>query len=225
MSIHLKMPPELHVICNRWSQAMGKLKAEKERIEYIQDELPALLRNRGIFLELLGNIAKGQPYPDTRQAQLFEDEILLHLNPKPLFSIRMFIYEPGAYTPIHDHNSWGVIGSASGKIGVVKYSREDDGSRQGYAQLHKTEDLILAAGQTDVALPLNQGIHQTGNAASDTGVMVSVYGRPIRQVYIHRFDLENHKVVRMYPPRLKKRLLATQALDAMGGIPASTSHG
>ena len=221
MSAHPKMPAELVSICNRWSQDMQKLKAEKERIEYNQDGLPALLCNRAIFLELLGNIATGQPYPDTRQAQLFEDEILLYLNTKPLFSIRMFIYEPNAYTPIHDHNSWGVIGSVLGKIGVMHYRREDDGSIQGHAQLRKTEDLILEVGQIDVALPLNQGIHQTGNPDSDTSIMVSVYGRPIRQIYIHRYDIENNRVFRMYPPRLRKRLLATQALDIMGAKPAS----
>jgi predicted metal-dependent enzyme (double-stranded beta helix superfamily) len=219
------MPAELVSICNRWSQDMHKLKAEKERIEYIQDGLPALLCNRGIFLELLGNIATGQPYPDTRQAQLFEDEILLYLNTKPLFSIRMFIYEPGAYTPIHDHNSWGVIGSALGNISVMNYLREDNGSIQGHAQLRKTEDLILEVGQIDVALPLNQGIHQTGNPDSDTSIMVSVYGRPIRQLYIHRFDIENNRVFRMYPPRLRKRLLATQALDIMGAKSASAFPG
>jgi hypothetical protein len=108
-----------------------------------------------------------------------------------------------------------------GKIGVIKYRREDDGSEQGYARLHKSEDLILEGSQTDIALPLNQGIHQTGNPDSDTSIMVSVYGRPIRQVYIHRFDLENNRIIRMYPPRIKKRLLATQALDIMGAIPAS----
>ena len=221
MSAHPKMPAELVSICNRWSQDLQKLKAEKEQIEYIQDGLPALLCNRGIFLELLGNIVKGQPYPDTRQARLFEDEILLYLNTKPLFSIRMSIYEPGSYTPIHDHNSWGVIGSALGKIGVIKYIREDDGSKQGYARLHKTEDLILEGTQTDITLPLNQGIHQTENPDSDTSIMVSVYGRPMRQIYIHRFDLENNRVFRMYSPRLKKRLLATQALTTMGAKPAS----
>jgi predicted metal-dependent enzyme (double-stranded beta helix superfamily) len=225
MSAHPKMPAELVSICNRWSQDMHKLKAEKERIEYIQDGLPALLCNRGIILELLNNIATGQSYPDTRQAQLFEDEILLYLNTKPLFSIRMFIYEPGAYTPIHDHNSWGVIGPALGNIGVMNYLREDDGSMQGFAQLRKTEDLILGVGQTVVALPLNQGIHQTGNPDSDTSIMVSVYGRPIRQLYIHRFDIENNRVFRMYPPRLRKRLLATQALDIMGAKSASAFPG
>ena len=213
MSAHPKMPAELVYICNRWSQAMEKIKAEKERIEYIQGELPTLLCNRGIFLELLGNIVKGQPYPDTRQAQLFEDEILLYLNPKPMFSIRMFIYEPGVYTPIHDHNSWGVIGAALGKIGVIKYVREDDGSKPGYARLRKSLKLILEGSQTDIALPLNQGIHQTGNPENQTSIMVSVYGRPIRQVYIHRYDVENQTVDRLYPPRIKKRLLATQALD------------
>ena len=225
MSTLKKMPHELHAICNRWSEALNTITDEKDRMEYVQNELPALLCNRAMYLELLGGIASGRPYPDTRQAQLFEDEILLHLNTKPMFSIRMFIYEPGVYTPIHDHNSWGVIGSALGKIGVIKYVREDDGLKQGYARLRKTEDLILEGSQTDVALPLNLGIHQTGNPDSQTSIMVSVYGRPIRRVYIHRFDLENKKVFRMYPPRIKKRLLATQALDILDKIPAPPSSG
>jgi predicted metal-dependent enzyme (double-stranded beta helix superfamily) len=220
MAMHQKMPTQLLALCNRWSEALNTIVDKKDRIEYVQKELPALLRNRDLFVELLGNIASGRPYPDTRQAQLFEDEILLHLNTKPMFSIRMFIYGPGIYTPIHDHTSWGVIGSALGKIGVIKYIREDDGLKQEYARLHKTEDLILEGSQTDVALPLNLGIHQTGNPDSQTSIMVSIYGRPIRQIYIHRFDLENKKVFRMYPPRIKKRLLATQALDILDKIPA-----
>ena len=150
-----------------------------------------------------------------RSAQLFDDEILLHLNTNPMFSIRMFIYEPGVYTPIHDHNSWGVIGAALGKIGVKKYVRDDDGSKPGYARLNKTEDLILEGSQTDLALPLNQGIHQTGNSDSQTSIMVSVYGRPIRRLYIQRFDPDNNSVYRMYPPRMKKKMLAARVLDIL----------
>lgn len=213
MATHKKMPAQLLAICRRWSEDLIQLNGEKDRMQYVQNELSVLLQSRDIFIELLGNIAGGNPYPDTRQAQLFEDEILLYLNIKPMFSIRMFIYEPGFYTPIHDHNSWGVIGSAVGKIGVKKYVREDDGTKPGFARLRKSEDLILEGSQTDIALPLNQGIHQTGNADSQTSIMVSVYGRPIRKVYIHRFDLEAQTVLRLYPPRIKKRLLASQALD------------
>ena len=207
------MPAQLLAVCRRWSEEMTGLNNQKDRIRYVQKELPALLHQRDIFVELLGNIASGRPYPDIRHAQLFEDEILLYLNTKPLFSIRMFIYEPGVYTPIHDHNSWGVIGAALGKIGVIKYVREDDGSKPGYARLRPSDKLILEGSQTDLALPLNQGIHQTGNPESQIGIMVSVYGRPIRQTYVHRFDFENQTIFRLYPPRIKKRMLATRALD------------
>ena len=223
MTVYQKMPADLLAICKRWSEEMIELNDDEDRMQYVQRELPVLLNKRDILIELLGNIAGGKPYPDTRQAQLFEDEILLHLNTRPMFSIRMFIYEPGIYTPIHDHNSWGVIGSAVGKIGVKKYVRDDDGSKPGFARLRKSADLILEGSQTDLALPLNQGIHQTGNADSRTSIMISVYGRPIRQVYIHRFDLENQTVFRLYPPRIKKRLLASQALDVLDKTTAVSS--
>ena len=140
-----------------------------------------------------------------------------------MFSIRMFIYEPGVYTPIHDHNSWGVIGAALGKIGVINYVRKDDGSKPGHARLRRSETLTLEGSQTDLALPLNQGIHQTGNPENRTSIMVSVYGRPIRQIYIHRFDFENQTVYRLYPPRIKKRMLAARALDVIALLPEPTS--
>ncbi len=215
MSADKKMPSELRLTCNRWSESLIKLDDQKDRIEYVRNELPALLNNQAVFVELLGCIAGGRPYPDVRKAQLFEDEILLHLNTKPMFSIRMFIYEPGVFTPIHDHTAWGVIGSALGKIGVRNYVREDDGDRPGYALVRESEKLTLALGETDVALPLNQGIHQTGNPGRHTCIMVSVYGRPIRRLYIQRFDPDNNSVYRMYPPRMKKKLLAAGALDIL----------
>jgi hypothetical protein len=116
-----------------------------------------------------------------------------------------------------------VIGPALGKIGVIKYVREDDGSKSAYARLCKSETLTLEGSQTDLALPLNQGIHQTGNSANQASIMVSVYGRPIRQIYIHRFDFENQTVYRLYPPRIKKRMLAARALDMIELLPEPTS--
>jgi len=45
--------------------------------------------------------------------------------------------------------------------------------------------------------------------------MVSVYGTPLRRLYIQRFNLENGGVHRVFPPRFKKKMLAEQALKAM----------
>lgn len=207
-----KEPPELRKICDRWADAFEKLKEEKGRIEFVRHELPELLLNGSLVKDLLTKMTEGGSYPDIRQAQMFDDEILLHLNPKRLFSIRMFLYGPGDYTPIHDHSSWGVSGSALGNLGVLKYCREDDGSADGYARLIQTETLTLTPGETDVTFPLDRGIHQTGNPTENTIIMISIYGSPMRRLYVNRFDLRENRIFKLYPPRLKKKMLAAQAL-------------
>ena len=208
-----KPPEELLEICNRWSEAIEGISGDPARIEYFQNELPGFLLNQTLIEELLKNIKSGNPYPDLRQAQIIDDEILLYLNPKRLFSLRMFLYGPGDYTPIHDHSSWGVSGAAAGELGVIRYVREDDGSVEGYAQLLQAAPLHLMPGEIELTRPLNEGIHQTGNPSDGVTMMVSIYGSPIRRPYINCFDYRTKKVERLYPPRIKKKMLATQALD------------
>lgn len=205
-------PPELLEICSRWGEAFEQMSFDDERRQYMQAELPAVLLNKDLFINILRGMVQGSPYPDIRQAQMIDDEILLYLNPRRLFSLRMFLYAPGAYTPIHDHNAWGISGSALGNLEIIKYRRLDDGSTEGYAKLQKSEVFTLAPGATEVTLPLNAGIHQTGNPTAETIIMVSVYGKPMRRTYIQCFDSGRDEVVRVYPPRIKKRNLAAEAL-------------
>ena len=106
-----KPPDELLRICNRWSRSIEKISGDAARMEFFQNELPGFLRKQTVFTKLLKNIKAGSPYPDLRQAQMIDDEILLYLNPKRLFSLRMFLYGPGEYTPIRDHSSWCVSGA------------------------------------------------------------------------------------------------------------------
>jgi predicted metal-dependent enzyme (double-stranded beta helix superfamily) len=208
-----KPPEELLEICKRWSDSIENISGDAARMDFFQNELPGFLRNQSVFQELLKNIIGGSPYPDLRQAQMIDDEILLYLNPKRLFSLRMFLYGPGDYTPIHDHNSWGVSGAAVGELGVIRYAREDDGTVEGYARLRQTARVQLQPGEIELTRPLNDGIHQTGNPGQGTTIMISIYGSPVRRLYINRFDHEHNKVDRLYPPRIKKKMLAAQALD------------
>jgi hypothetical protein len=208
-----KPPEELLKICNRWSQAIENISGDAARMEFFQNELPGFLRKQTVFTKLLKNIKAGSPYPDLRQAQMIDDEILLYLNPKRLFSLRMFLYGPGEYTPIHDHSSWGVSGAAAGELGVIRYGREDDGSVEGFAQLLQAAPIYLQPGEIELTRPLNEGIHQTGNPVDGTTIMVSIYGSPIRRLYINRFDDKSGKVEKLYPPRIRKKMLAAQALD------------
>ena len=210
-----KPPEELLKICNRWSQAIENISGDAARMEFFQNELPGFLRKQTVFTKLLKNIKAGRPYPDLRQAQMIDDEILLYLNPKRLFSLRMFLYGPGEYTLIHDHSSWGVSGAAAGELGVMRYSREDDGSVEGFARLLQAAPVYLQRGEIELTRPLNEGIHQTGNPVDGTTIMVSIYGSPIRRLYINRFDDKTGKVEKLYPPRIRKKMLAIEALKRL----------
>jgi len=209
------MPEELLDLCSSWSEELDRLTDPSSRIRCIRDRLPELLEKQPLFIELLRCIDRGCPYPDIRHTDAFENEILLYLNPKRIFSLRMFLFGPGEFTPVHDHNSWGVVGTAMNRLTVVKYAREDDGSLDGHARVHPTESLTLDPGDTDITLPLNDGIHKTGNEGKNPVIMVNVYGSPIRRLFVHGFEIEKNRVYRMYAPRMKKKLLAREALAQM----------
>jgi predicted metal-dependent enzyme (double-stranded beta helix superfamily) len=215
MSVSSRMPSELLGICTAWSAEMETLTDKKARIGFIQQRLPDLLLNTPLFEELVERMTKGDSYPDIRHTDAFDNEILLYLSPKRIFSLRMFLFGPGDFTPIHDHNSWGVTGTASNELTVVKYHRDDDESVEGYAKLHENRRVTLLPGATEITMPLNEGIHQTGNLTQDPMIMVSVYGSPIRRLYVNGFDMEKNCVFKMYAPRLKKKILARQVLKSI----------
>jgi hypothetical protein len=203
-------------ICRRWSAAVA---GSRERLEYFRAELPALLAQGSLFGDILAGICRGSSFPDIRLGTLFDNEIVLFQDPGRAFSLRMFIFGPGEKTPVHDHSAWGVLGSAFGHLEVVRYRREDDGAVEGLAQLSVAERRVLDPGETETTLALDQGIHRTGSPAGGATLMVNIYGPPGRRLHIHCFDPESGRVQRLYPQRIRKRMLAELALAQMGARP------
>lgn len=211
-----KIPEPFQRYCRQWSRDFRQLSSSEDRIEYTRKALPELLLDRSAWSSILGNITEGRPYPDIRGAAFFENEVLLYLDEARLFSIRIYFFEPGEYTMIHDHSAWGISGTPAGRLGVVKYRREDDGSEDDRVRLKEREHLTLAPGEVEMTPPLDSGIHRTGNPLSEgTILMVSVYGKPMRRLYIQQYHPETHRVTRVYPPKLKKKRLAGRALNLM----------
>jgi predicted metal-dependent enzyme (double-stranded beta helix superfamily) len=209
---------ELQAVFDRWAQSIQKIKSQNERIAFTRAEMPTLLLNRRLLKKILIDIVGGKRYPDVRQATMFLNEFILYINHQRLLSARLYIYEPGQYTPIHDHNSWGVYGCVSEKVEVIRYRRQDDETRHGYAQLRETDRIILLPGDTSVVRPQNDGIHQAGNPGAGTCVMLSIYGTPIRRLYVNQYDRNRNIVSRLYPPRLRKKRLAARALETMKAV-------
>ncbi|MEE8399868.1 MAG: cysteine dioxygenase family protein [Desulfobacterales bacterium] len=209
------MPDALRTICDHWSTSMEKISGHKSRLAYIREALPDLLLDTSIFSDILNNIIDGADYPDTRKAHMFDNEILLFTDKQRLFSIRMYLWAPGEYTPIHDHNAWGVIGPITGSLSVTRYAREDAGSDETTASLKEEGKTLLTPGQTDAVLPLDNGIHKTGNPGEMTNATINLYGTPVRRTYINHFDTASGKVYKIHAPRQRKRMLASEALRSL----------
>jgi hypothetical protein len=98
---------------------------------------------------------------------------------------------------------------------VINYSRLDDGSRAGYAELKERERFFLNPGESAHTYPLDRGIHMTGNPTLDTVITLSLYGKPLARPYIQGFDAVNGRVFRIMSPRRKKAHLAAEALRTL----------
>jgi hypothetical protein len=197
---------------------MDHLRGNQARMDYIRDVLPGLLADESPFVDILRRMAKAQRYPDLSKPTLFDNEVLLYLDRARRFSLRIFLFGPKEYTPIHDHSSWGVIGTLFAPLDIVKYERLDDGSRTGIARLGEPRSRMLRLGETDLTLPLDGGIHKTGNAGDTPMVMVNVYGSPVRRTYINCFDPVHNRLYRLYAPHLRKRNLAEAVLTGLSTV-------
>ena len=201
-------PEDLHDYCTEWSDPLGQLTDNESKIAYVRQRLPALLENQLLITAVLNDIKQNAGRPERRRHMLFDNEWRLHMDAKRRFSVRMYLFRPGEITVVHDHSSWGVLGSASGEMEIVKYRRKDDGQKSGYALLEETERITCTPGRTDTTLPLDKGIHRVGNPSDQTIVVINVYGTPLRRLYMNRFDIENNRITKIFPPRLKKKMPA-----------------
>ena len=204
------MNPEIASYCHKWSEAMGTITADQDRMAYFQEQLPALLLDRPAVEPVLQNMAKGRPWPDLRDPGLFVHEILLYLDPGRRFSLRLYLHPANDHTAIHDHTSWGISGCPAGRLSVIPY-RMNGEIEEDHASLTRLEPIILAPGQVTVTRPWNHGIHQTGSPDDDPSVMISVYGRPGRRLYVNTFDAAG-RATRRYPPKMLRRMLAKESL-------------
>lgn len=215
MNTHTHLPEQAIRLFEKWSNNIEKISGDRQKIEYFRRELPEILKDKTFFIEMMEKIVKGSPFPDTRRSGLFENEVILYYSASRLFSLRFAIYEPGEYTIIHDHSSWGVFGTVNGCLEVIKYRRMDDGSRAYHARLGEISRKLLYPTETEFTLPLHSGIHSIGNPSSQLILTSSVYGKPLRRLFINAFDIKSERIIPIYPPKIKKKRQAQQLLKLL----------
>jgi predicted metal-dependent enzyme (double-stranded beta helix superfamily) len=92
-------------------------------------------------------------------------------------TLLLFIWPPGARTPIHDHTSWGAYYCVLGSVLEERYVRVDDGAQPDRACLRAglRRRLRRTDGFATVG-PYAEGIHRIANPYRRTAISVHLYG-------------------------------------------------
>ena len=112
---------------------------------------------------------------------------LLWCDPFERFSVVSFVWGPGAKTPVHDHQMWGLVGMLRGSETSQAFARDP-------ATGVMTKGVLtpLKPGDVEILRPSLGDIHQVANALPDAGsISIHVYGGNIGAVRRHTFDVAN----------------------------------
>jgi predicted metal-dependent enzyme (double-stranded beta helix superfamily) len=206
----------LEEFCEAFRALQGERPKTPRLLDMGQQLLRKLLKEPVWFGEFLQRYIASPTFLADQPASVFDNEIRLHRSPDKSFTILAYIWDNPDLCAVHDHSAWGLIGSLLNPLREVRYRRLDDGEVEGFAELEQVSDSLLEPGEVGFVFPLNKGIHQTGAAGDAFTISLGVYGRSIRQGYIHFFDPAERKITRAGARILFRKVLALHALASVG---------
>ncbi|MCK9511268.1 MAG: cysteine dioxygenase [Pigmentiphaga sp.] len=143
-----------------------------DHLHRIADALRQLLRHDDWLPD-----AYAQPHPDHYQ------QYPLYIDPAGRFSVVSFVWGPGQLTPLHDHQTWGVVGVLRGAELSEPFTLRPGlpPAASGPAHTLMPGDVELIANGADV--------HRVSNAlANQVSISIHTYGSNIGQQQRHVFD-------------------------------------
>ncbi len=117
---------------------------------------------------------------------------LLHRDPRGLFVVIAMLWKPETSSPIHDHASWGVMGTFESAIEITNYDRVDDGRTPGTAELREREMLPSPEGNVAVVMPPKVDIHRMANPTKRPTITIHTYGREVGACNV--YDTKSGKI-------------------------------
>lgn len=110
-------------------------------------------------------------------------------------SLQVYVVEfaPGMPTPVHDHVTWGLIGTCGGKQLTHRYERIDDGNQQGKAELKLVSEEVLERGSVYPLLPPND-IHRIESIDGVPSYSLHVLGADLGRQHRNIFNVETGEV-------------------------------
>lgn len=118
---------------------------------------------------------------------------IYHLSDDGSLQIYVVEFAPGTPTPVHDHVTWGLIGTCGGRQLTHRYIRRDDGSVDGKADLELMSEEVLERGAVYPLLPPDD-IHRIETVGDEPSFSLHVLGAEMRRQHRNIFDVETGEV-------------------------------
>lgn len=146
--------------------------------------------------------------PDLRRAEFYDcDEDqgfginILHEEDDHSLLVEAIAWLPGRGVKPHDHQTWGVVVGLDGRETNVNWSRRDDGTRPGFADIHADHEVDVGPG--DVVAFLPDDIHSVRNDGDTPTLSLHIYGKSLAHIERSEFD-PDAKVQRPCPKRKRR---------------------
>ncbi len=115
-----------------------------------------------------------------------EIDCTVYRSDKNKFVVQVFTWSSGSSTPVHDHETWGLMGIYRNSLRVAEYSYHNK-------NIGITQEYVAQKG--DICyFPPDEDIHQIENDTNNVSISIHVYGKNIDEYNI--YDLENNQVLR-----------------------------
>ena len=113
---------------------------------------------------------------------------LLHEEDDHRLAVFVIAWAPGKGLAPHNHKTWAVVAGIQGQEHETNYKRLDDGSKDGFADLIKTNEETIFPGNASCCLP--EDIHSVWNNGEDVALSIHTYGIHLNHTGRSIFDIE-----------------------------------
>jgi len=113
---------------------------------------------------------------------------LLHEEQDHKLAIFAIAWAPNKGLAPHNHKTWAVVAGIQGQEHETNYTRVDDGSKPGYANLIKSHEETLLPGQVSCCLP--EDIHSVWNNGNEVALSIHTYGLHLNHTGRSIFNME-----------------------------------
>lgn len=146
--------------------------------------------NRGI--KIMQQLISNQQLIDNDWLEQIMDgqvDNTVYRSDKNKFIVQIFPWFPGSNTPVHDHETWGLMGIYRNSLKVAEYTYDKN-----HNVINQTNDYVAKQGDVCYLIPPDEETHQISNITNDISVSIHVYGKNIDEYNI--YDLERNEVIR-----------------------------